>query len=111
MVEFKKVNNGYDSNYKYWNSKTEKHEALYTITKENKTWKTKNNKTLKTIGEYDTLNNAKQAIEMIEIQKPKHDEIEEGFATGGGWSGAVWITSDGKGGSWHKDENGNIIND
>lgn len=125
MITWKRTPQGkYESSYVYWDEKTFVHKPIYTIEKYGKGFvvykKDKilliDSKIAKLLGKDDTtpyfakLKVAKTAVDLMENEEtPYQTEEERGFAEGGGWSGAVWIDAEGKGGSWHTDINGYII--
>lgn len=100
----------YESSARLWNNNTLEYEPYFSIKKEAKGWRMKNHKTGFTYLT-SSLQTAKANCEAIYNRIPRQDEIEEGFAQGGGWSGGCCITADGNGFSWHKDENGHIVYD
>lgn len=108
-ITFKNVNGVCEASPKYFNYESEKHEPIYTIIKALKGYDilNKGNK----IGNYKKQSDAKKYIVEIYLHESIVNEVEQGFADGGGWSGGVCITGDGNGFAWHKDENGNIVRD
>lgn len=126
MIKWKRTAQGaYESNAEYWNEEHGEQRPLYVIRKTGTGFILYVRKKAYIIGMYfsnylnrdmeticfATLKQAKQTAERLEAEAGTAHQTEEerGFAEGGGWSGAAWITGDGKGGSWHKDEEGNII--
>ena len=109
MITFKRISAELiEGSTKFWNDETMKHEAIWTIKTAPKQNVVFNRD--KEIESFLTIKEAKRYIENIELQKGLPvDEIEQGFADGGGWSGGCCITGDGNGFSWYKDEQRNII--
>jgi hypothetical protein len=110
MITFKKVSKDLTiGSTKTWNADKMKHEAIWTISTAPKNNTVYKNGVVQHEA-FTTIADAKKYIENIELKKGlPMDEIETGFRDGGGWSGGCCITSDGKGFSWYKDKNGNII--
>lgn len=96
LVNFKKVNNVYESNLKYFDNEACEHKAQYTIEKNGKIW------VIKKEGEllehnFSKLNDAKQYVQKLYYNVNASDEIEEGLMEGGGYTPGACITADGKG--------------
>lgn len=125
MLKWKRTPQGrYESSAQYWDAETNAHKAVYVIEKSGEGFvlyvKDKIHiiehvfsKLLEkeiTIIHFATLKYAKKTAQLMENDKLlRQSEEDIGFAEGGGWSGAVWITGDGKGGTWHTDAQGNIV--
>jgi len=100
----------YESNTRYWDAEAGQHKPTYTINRNHKgTWC--GYEKGKFVAYASLLKDVKRMIQETENSKPPYQtEEERGFNEGGGWSGAVWIDAEGKGGAWHTDkETGEMI--
>ncbi len=131
MLTWKRTTSGvYESSAQYWDTDALEHKPVYKIVKytafDGRAWflfvkgvkyvierefsKLLNKEIEITL--FATLKYAKATAQRLEDEKPQcQTEEEKALGAGNGYAGAVYITADGRGGAWHTDGDGNIIED